>query len=129
MRRVAAREGIRPPRDTLGRWFEQWVGLELIRRARLAGRPCRIRFWRDPDGPEVDWVIDLGGKFIPVEVKWTDTPSNRDIRYLNVFMAEHPTAKKAYVVCRVPRRMSLAPHIDAIPWQRLDSLIAPAREL
>jgi uncharacterized protein len=38
-----------------------------------------IRFWRDPDGPEVDWVVEGRGVLVPVEVKWTDTPGKRDV--------------------------------------------------
>lgn len=123
VRRLAAREGVAPPRDAWGRLFEQWVGLELIRRSRLSTSPACIRWWRDPDGPEVDWVIEHRRRLIPIEVKWTDTPSAKDIRHLKVFLSEYRAATDAYLVCRTPRRMKLADHIDAIPWQTVDTLI------
>lgn len=56
VRRVAANEGPRPARERFGEWFEQWVGLELVRMTRDRGARSPVRFWRDPDGPEVDWV-------------------------------------------------------------------------
>ena len=46
--------------------FEQFVGLELIRAARLASPERQVRFWRDPDGPEVDWVVVAGDKLLPI---------------------------------------------------------------
>jgi len=58
-----------------------------------------------------------------VEVKWTDTPTKKDIRHLQVFMSEYRSAKTAWLVCRVPRRMKLADQIHAIPWQDVGHLI------
>jgi len=123
VRRLAAREGTRPSRHVLGELFEQFVGLELIRNVHAADSPARIRFWRDPDGPEVDWVIDRGGSYTPVEVKWTDRPALSDVRHLQVFLSEYPTANDGYVVCQVPRKLKLADRIFALPWQSLYELI------
>lgn len=123
VRRLAAREGTKPSRETAGRLFEQFVGLELVRCAHAARHPVTVRFWRDPDGPEVDWVIDQDGRYTPIEVKWTDAPQSRDIRHLNVFLAEYPTAKAGYLVCHVPRRTRLSDHVVALPWHAVDELI------
>ena len=122
VRRLAAREGARLSRDTMGRLFEQFIGLELLRSAHAKSQTTRIRFWRDPDGPEVDWVIDDEGVYTPIEVKWTDRPSVSDIRHLRVFLSEHRTAKVGYLVCRAPRKIQLSDKITAIPWQLLDEI-------
>ena len=119
VRRLAAREGRRVLPVRLGQLFEQWVGLELLRWARTAGVSTRVRFWRDPDGPEVDWIIDEEGQYTPIEVKWTETPAAGDARHLKCFLSEYPTAKRGYVVCRTPRRVNLGHGILAIPWQEL----------
>ena len=123
VRRLAAREGAKPSRETAGRLFEQFVGLELVRCAHAARRPVTVRFWRDPDGPEVDWVIDQNGLYTPIEVKWTDAPQPRDIRHLEVFLTEYPTAGAGYLVCRVPRKVTLNKRIVALPWHAVDELI------
>ncbi len=123
VRRVAAREGTRLSRETLGNLFEQWVGLELIRCARVSDRKVQIRFWRDPDGPEVDWVIEEQGHSIPVEVKWTESPSLKDIRHLETFLSEYPSARQGYLVCQVERRTALSDKIVAVPWRNVDALI------
>ena len=127
VRRLAAREGTRPSRETFGRLFEQFVGLELVRCAHVGRPTLKIRFWRDPDGPEVDWVIDDDGAYTPVEVKWTDRPGAGDTRSLEIFLREYASSKRGYVVCRVPRKTQLSPRITAVPWQSVDELIPASR--
>ena len=127
VRRLAAREGTKPSRETTGRLFEQFVGLELVRCAHASRHAFTVRFWRDPDGPEVDWVIDHNGVYTPVEVKWTSTPRPGDIRHLEIFLAEYPTAKMGYVVCHVPRNTKLSDRVIALPWQAIDELIPSDR--
>lgn len=123
VRRVAAREGTKLSRDTMGRIFEQFVGLELLRGAHAGNSAARIRFWRDPDGPEVDWVVDKNGAYTPVEVKWTGNPAANDIRYLEVFLSEYPSANVGYLVCQIPRKVKLSDRVFALPWQSVDELV------
>lgn len=122
VRRLAAKEGPRLPRETLGFLFEQAVGLELIRHARLSAEPRSVRFWRDPEGPEVDWVVEEGGRYVPVEVKWTDSPSPGDAKHLRLFLDEYPNAERGYLVCRTPRRALLTKDVLAIPWQEIQEI-------
>lgn len=124
VRRLAAGEGTQLSRETFGRLFEQLVGLELLRGARVSERKTQIRFWRDPDGLEVDWIIDSENEYVPVEVKWTEAPTAKEVRHLQVFLSEYKHAKAGYLVCQVPRRAKLANRIFALPWQEihLDSL-------
>lgn len=122
VRRICARERAVTRQEDWGRLLEQWVGLELCRGARMRGADNCIRFWRDPDGPEVDWIIDAAHTLIPIEVKWTDAPKERDIKHLKVFMSEHPNAKRAFVICRTPHRLKLTHQIDALPWRELQQV-------
>ncbi|MBN2496645.1 MAG: DUF4143 domain-containing protein [Deltaproteobacteria bacterium] len=85
--------------------------------------PRQIRYWRDSNGPEVDWVIEGDGRLWPVEVKWTDMPRDRDIRHLKRFLATYPQAEQGHLVCRVPRRTQLDARIFAVPWQACDELV------
>ncbi len=123
VRRLAAHEGTGLSRQDFGRLLEQWVGLELIRSARLTQESSQILFWRDPEGPEVDWVIEIGGRYIPIEVKWTDMPTISDIKHLELFISEYHNCDAGYLVCRVPRRQKLSDRVTAIPWQEADQLI------
>ena len=122
VRRLAEREGTRPPRETMGGLLEQFIGLELLRSAHIKGRGAKIRFWRDPDGPEVDWIIDEDGIYIPIEVKWTENPASSDIRHLEVFLSEYKSAKAGFLVCQVPRKAKLSDRIFALPWQSINDV-------
>lgn len=123
VRRAAAREGTRLSRETMGYLFEQFVGLELLHLSRFKKTNTKIRFWRDPDGPEVDWLIDDNSVYTPIEVKWTDSPVPGDIRHLEIFLSEYPSKKNGYLVCQVPRRVTLSKKIIALPWQDLVDLM------
>jgi len=123
VRRFAAGEGEKLNPERMGELFEQWVGLELIRASRFRLH-SKLRFWRDPDGPEVDWVFEHEKKWIPFEVKWTEKPDSKSMRHLEIFIQEYSSiASKGYVVCRAPRRYKLSSKIEAIPWQELHDVL------
>lgn len=119
LRRLAAEEPSILPRSYLGGLFEQFIGLELIRWARLQAQKTTVHFWRDSSGPEVDWLLHRNQSLLPIEVKWTDNPTLRDAKHLQLFLKEYPTATKGYVVCRVLRPQLLADGIEAISWRDL----------
>jgi predicted AAA+ superfamily ATPase len=122
VRRAAAEEGARLPVRVLGALFDQFVGLELLRASRQSSAPLHLRFWRDPDGPEVDWVLTAEDRWLPVEVKWSEVPSARDAAHLETFLSEYPKAKEGLVVCRTPRPFKLGDRIRAVPWQEISTL-------
>jgi predicted AAA+ superfamily ATPase len=119
VRRLAAREGERLGPERMGELFEQMVGLELIRWCRIHAPGAKLRFWRDPDGPEVDWVVEHRGAYVPIEVKWSERPTRSDARHLSVFLDEHPGARSAFIVCRSPRPFVIDRRVTALPWQSL----------
>ena len=123
VRRAAADEGPRQPARVLGALFEQFVGLELLRATRQNAGNLRLQFWRDPDGPEVDWIVVADDRWLPVEVKWSAAPVARDARHLQTFLAEYPKARQGIVVCRTPRRFKLGPKITAVPWQEIPHVV------
>jgi uncharacterized protein len=122
VRRLAAHEGTKPPGDTMGHLFEQFIGLELLRSVHTKVQGAKIRFWRDPDGPEVDWVIDKDGVYTPLEVKWTNNPAPSDIRHLEVFLSEYKSTKAGFLICQVPRKIKLSERVFALPWQLIDEV-------
>ena len=123
VRRLAAHEGTKPPRETMGMLFEQFIGLELLRSVHAKSHGTKIRFWRDPDGPEVDWVIDEDGVYTPIEVKCTENPATNDIRHLEVFLSEYKSAKTGFLICQTPRKVKLSGKVFALPWQSIDEVI------
>jgi predicted AAA+ superfamily ATPase len=123
VRRLCANEGTRLHRDRMGQLLEQFVGLELVRQLRVAQPEARVLFWRDPDGPEVDWIVERGGELRPIEVKWTDAPGPRDARHLETFLDEYAEARHGYIVCQAPRRTRISKRVTAVPWQELHSVL------
>ncbi len=119
LRRLAAEEQSSLPQTYLGGLFEQFIGLELIRWARLQNPKTAVHFWRDSSGPEIDWLLHRNQSLLPIEVKWTDNPGLRDAKHLELFLREYPSAKKGYVVCQVPRPQVLAENVEAISWRDL----------
>lgn len=124
LRRMAAEEGDKPPQEHWGRLFEQFVGLELLRYSKLNYSKSRVYFWRDANGPEVDWILAQNEQFIPIEVKWTDNPTLKDAKHLQLFCDEYANAPNAYIVCRTPHKVKLADKIFALPWQELPNIYA-----
>jgi predicted AAA+ superfamily ATPase len=122
VRRVCAREGTQLSEKTLASLFEQWVGIELLRYLRLLTLNGQLRYWRDHNGPEVDYVVDIHKKYIPIEVKWTTRPDEQDIMHLAVFLKEYECYPTAYLICRCKRRLKLAERIIALPWQEMSLL-------
>ena len=71
----------------------------------------------------MDWVLEHEGAHLPIEVKLTDRPTERDARHLPVFMAEY-AARQALVVCAAPRAIQLGKRVSAVPWQELTAWVA-----
>lgn len=123
IRRLSAREGRDIPEKYKGVLFEQLIGLELIRCSRLQPIRTKILFWRDSQGPEVDWVIQQEGLYIPIEVKWSTTATLQDAKHLQLFLKEYENTKNGYIVCRVEQKIKLAENIYALPWREVNRLI------
>jgi uncharacterized protein len=125
VRRLAAGEGTRLHPSRMGELFEQFVGLEVLRLCRVHRPSARIRFWRDPDGPEVDWVVEHEGRLLPIEVKLTNRPSTADARHLAVFLDEYKM-RTGLVVCTAPRAIRLSEAVTAVPWWELPAALLKA---
>jgi predicted AAA+ superfamily ATPase len=122
VRRLCAKEGRRLSQRTNANLFEQFVGMEILRYLRLDTPNYKLNYWRDHNGPEVDYVIDMNHQYLPIEVKWTQEPTLDNCRHLEKFMEEYPCDDTAYVICRVERPRKLSNRIMALPWQDLPLL-------
>lgn len=122
VRRISAKLGTQLSNELMGHLFEEFVGLELLRLLRYFSPKGQLQFWRDANGPEVDWVVNCQGKYLPIEAKWTNKPSSSHIKHLNLFLSEYE-AKKGYVICQIPYRQKLSDKIEAVPWQEIPLVI------
>jgi predicted AAA+ superfamily ATPase len=96
--------------------FEQWVGIELWKRLQYL-EEGHLHYLRAKSGMEIDFIVERSGQFTPIEVKWTDHPTETDARHLLEFLKEHPKqAKQAYIICRCSRPMEICEKVTALPW-------------
>ena len=123
IRRACANEGIQLPQKTMADLFEHYIGNELVHYSQLKSPSIKVKYWRDTAGPEVDFVLDIAQHYIPIEVKWTETPDLSDAKQLKKFMEEYPESEQGYIVCRTPNRYRLTDKIIALPWQEIGSLL------
>ncbi|HPN32548.1 MAG TPA: AAA family ATPase [bacterium] len=99
-----------------GYFFEHWVGIELWKRIQYSEN-AELHYLRTRDGFEIDYIIEMEGRFIPVEVKWTEKPHISDCRHIIKFLEENPKkTDKGYIICRCPRPLQLHKKIVALPW-------------
>lgn len=118
VRMLAAKDSLPSTKD-FGLLFEQFVGLELLKLISFVKYKAKLFFWRDHAGPEIDYVIQIENKYIPVEVKWSTQPTIKDAKHIIKFMQEYNVLGNGYIVCRTPRPYNITDNIIAIPWQDL----------
>lgn len=100
--------------------FEHAVVLELVRRIRISGENYKLYFWRTGGGAEVDCILDLGNKVIPIEIKASDKITPSDTRGLSIFMDEYKEASDVGIVVTMKGKpQKLTDRIIAVPWNYL----------
>lgn len=88
----------------------------------LAWRDARVdrvelACWRTTIGEEVDFVIEAGGKLLPIEVKATTRPRLSDCAHLRTFRQEYGRKARAGLLLHTGRTVEwLTPDVLAVPW-------------
>lgn len=103
-----------------GEHLENLVFCDLLawRDARL--ERAEIFYWRTQIGEEVDFVIETGGKLIPIEVKSTARPRLGDVKHIRSFRAEYgPNARAGLLIHTGDVTEWLAPDVLAVPWWKM----------
>jgi uncharacterized protein len=104
-----------------GALFEGLVVAEAVKTFAHDGRRPELYFWRSHDGLEVDLLVPLAGKLIPIEIKSTATPTARHVMPLDRFRsaAGAAAAEQGLLVCRVAEPRPLPGGHLALPWWQL----------
>jgi predicted AAA+ superfamily ATPase len=80
----------------------------------------KLCFWRTSGGAEVDCIIDMGQKVIPIEIKASKKVAFSEIKGLSIFLDEYcKVTDKGYVVTLGSRPEKLTNKITAVPWNYL----------
>jgi len=99
--------------------FEHAVVLEIIKRIRLINKNYKLYFWRTLAGAEVDCVVDLGDRLIPIEIKSGPMVFQSELKGLKIFLEDYKNlADLGYVITFGGKKERLAENIFAIPWDQ-----------
>ena len=123
IRRICAKEGASYSSQHLSKLFEQFIGIEILKHLNQNNKIASLHYWRDHNGPEIDYVIRIDHSYIPIEVKFTNSPNIKHGKHLLTFLQEYPCKNMAYIVCQIDRSRLIHEQIMAIPWQELPTML------
>lgn len=123
VRRILSDESRKLTPDRKGEIFDHWIGNEIIKWINLNHRVAKLYYWRDSDGPEIDWLIDYNGALLPIEVKLHSAPKSNSTKHLKTFMREYKNANSAIVICTTDIPYKLEKNIEVISYKSLHSYL------
>lgn len=92
--------------DVLGRCVETAIMGHLW--AHSATNHARFSYWRNPKNKEVDLIVELGEKLIPIEVKYhSQMVQQRDLIGLIEFCKEKANVENGYVITKQSQDLGL----------------------
>jgi predicted AAA+ superfamily ATPase len=97
----------------------------LVLQDLLAWRDARLEraelgYWRTVNGAEVDFVIESGGKLLPIEIKAAARLRLADAAHLRTFRDEYGKKARAGLLLHAGRTLEwIAPDVLAAPWWRV----------
>lgn len=103
--------------DPTGAHLENLVLNDLLawRDARLDR--AEIFYWRTAAGEEVDFVVEVGGRLLPIEIKSSARPTLRDAMHLRTFRKEYGARARAGLLLHTGKSVEwLTPDVLAAPW-------------
>jgi predicted AAA+ superfamily ATPase len=81
---------------------------------------AELGYWRTTIGEEVDFIIETGGRLLPIEVKAGGRPRLADAAHLRAFRAEYGTKARAGLLLHAGSTLEwLAPDVLAAPWWKV----------
>jgi predicted AAA+ superfamily ATPase len=79
-----------------------------------------VFYWRTAIGEEVDFVIEVGDRLLPIEVKATNRPGLCDAKNLRIFRSEYGKKSSAGLLLHTGNSVEwLAPDVFAAPWWKV----------
>ncbi len=81
---------------------------------------AEVMYWRTSNGEEVDFVVEVRDRLLPIEVKSTTQPRYADSEHLRAFCAEYPERAGTALLLHDGERIEwIAPNVLAVPWWRV----------
>lgn len=106
----------------LGKLFEQFIILEIIKFSRLYKRDFELSFYRTSAGAEVDIIIESPGETrLAVEIKASNNPSLSNLKGLKSFLEIDP---KARLICAsLVTKKYVDSGINFVHWKELFEIL------
>jgi predicted AAA+ superfamily ATPase len=93
---------------------------ELVKAELGQGHEARIHFWRTSTGSEVDFLVERGGRLIPIEVKASSTPRPAMAAGIHALRSDlGGLLGPGYVVHTGERALPLGGGVTAVPFGSL----------
>jgi predicted AAA+ superfamily ATPase len=106
--------------DPGGAHLENLVLGDLMAWRDARGGVADVCYWRTAAGEEVDFVVEVGGRVTPIEVKATARPHVTDARHLASFRGEYGGRSRTALLLHTGEKVEwLAPGILAAPWWKV----------
>jgi uncharacterized protein len=102
-----------------GGHLENIVLTDLLAWAGSMPQGASVLYWRTAAGAEVEFVVELPGLLLPVEVKASLRVSHDDARHLRTFLGDYPAAPGALLLHDGDEVFWLDRRIFAAPWHRV----------
>lgn len=100
-----------------GPHLENLVLLDLLCWRDARDDRAEITYWRTASGQEVDLVVEVRGRVLPIEVKATTRPRLADAAGLRAFRTEHGDICRAGLLLHTGSVLDwIAPGVLAAPW-------------
>ncbi|MFA4945870.1 MAG: ATP-binding protein [Lentisphaeria bacterium] len=103
-----------------GAVMETAVLMEIVKAMSFGGTPPNLYFWRTANGAEVDFVVEDGGRLIPVEAKLSATPRPAMARGILAFRETYgERSAPGLVIHSGDLPMPMGKGIVALPYSKL----------
>jgi len=103
-----------------GAIMETAVLSEIVKTLSHRGVEPQVYFWRTVAGTEVDFVVDTGGKLVPIEVKLSSTPRPAMASAIQTFQKDFgDRAVPGYVIHPGDIVLPLGSGVTALPFGKL----------
>jgi predicted AAA+ superfamily ATPase len=102
--------------DRAGPLAEQLIFNQILHSSWAKTKEARISTFRTRGGLEVDFIVELEGETIAIEVKTSDHVLDVDVSPLNQFRSHFPRCKRTFVWHLGKKRLKLG-STWCLPWQ------------
>ena len=93
-----------------GAIFETYVVSEVLKSFWFCGKRAPLFFYRDKDKKEIDLLLEVNGKLIPIEIKKKTSPDKNDIKNFDVIDYD-----QGFVVCLASEYSFVSKKVRSIP--------------